>query len=281
MSDIACYQRLSRLRVSMRSHIAQTHMPQHWRILSIVAGLLLAQFVLNSAFIYSRVSHPLHVLWTEWPGDIRGRFPEFLFFDLEQLGFCVSGYLVRSDLSRPLFLAILVHPQNKDSAELFISGEGESLLTLPIFKTRFADGFAFEVGNSRVVPHKILGGPNFPAFNFPNVHSTASLYRIHSLLKKEFSESRAPVVSEGSGEIREFARKAEEVHDYTMSGSNHRLSADGTKYRYTLIGALRAAWQHHWPIAPIKRWLALGSAIRHANRLEKSCVNPNFSPDVA
>jgi hypothetical protein len=245
---------------------------QHWGILSIIAGLLLLQFVVNSAFIYSRVSHPLHVLWTEWPGDIRGRFPEFHFSDLEQLGFRLAGYLVRSEQSQPLFLAILVHPQSKDSAELFVSGEGESFLTLPIFKTRFADGFAFEVGNSRVVPHKILGGPDFPAFNFPNVRSTAALYHIHSLLKNEFSESRAPVVSEGSGETREFARKAEEVHTYNMSGSNYRLSADGAKYTYTLIGAMGAALQHQWPIAPIKRWFALRSAIRHTNRLENRCT---------
>ena len=250
-------------------------MPQHWGIASIIVGLLIGQFVLNSYFVYSRVSHPLHVLWTEWPDDIRRRFPESQFSDLEHLGFRLSGCLVRSERAQVFFLAILVHPQNKDSAELFVSGEGRSLLTLPIFKSRFADGFAFEVGNSRAAPHKIFGGPAFPAFNFPNVHSTAALYRIHGLLKNELSELRAPVVSEGPSELREFARKAEEVHNYSMSGPDYRLSADGAQYTYTLIGAMRAALQHQWPIAPIKRWFALRSAIQHANRLEKSCGQPD------
>src|SRR5207245_7226343 len=157
-------------------------MPQQWIMPSIMAGLLLGQYVLNSYLIYKRVSHPLNVLWTEWPSDIRGRFPEFHFSDLEQLGFRLSGYLVRSDRAQLLYLAIFVHPQNKDSAEVFFSRGGSTFLTLPIFKSRFADGFAFEVGKSRVAPHQISGGPNFPAFNFPNVRSTAELYRIHRLL---------------------------------------------------------------------------------------------------
>ena len=252
------------------------HMPQQWITLSIIVGLLLVQYVLNSYLIYSRVSHPLNVLWTEWPEDIGRRFPEFHFSDLEQLGFRLSGCLVRSDGARLLYLAIFAHPQNKDSAEVFVSGEGSSFLTLPIFKSRFADGFAFEVGSSRVAPHQISGGPNFPAFNFPNARSTAELYRIHGLLKSELSKSRAPAVSEGSGELREFARKAEEVHNYSMSAPDYRISADGMHYAYTLRGAMRAAWQHQWPIAPIKRWVALRSAIHHANRLEKHCANANL-----
>jgi hypothetical protein len=239
---------------------------------AIVAGLLLIQFVLNSYLIYSRVSHPLHVLWTEFDVDMRQHFPNLHFSDLEKLGFSLAGYLVKSDFSGGgLFhLAIFIHSQNKDSAEVFVSNSGRSLFALPIFKSRFQDGFAFEVGNHGIAPHKISGGPNFPAFNFPQVQSTAELYRIHCLAKKHFSKSRVPVVAEGSGELSEFARKAEEVHQYTMSRPGYKLNSDGTCYAYTAPGAVRAALRHQWPITSIRRWSALVSARRHARKLEST-----------
>jgi len=242
---------------------------------SIIAGLLVVQYVLNSYLIYTRVSHPLHVLWIECNVDMQRHFPAFPFSDLEQIGFRLAGYLLRSEGGRVFYLAVFVHPQNRDSAEVFVFDGASTFLTLPIFKSRFADGFAFEVGNSGVAPHQISGGPSFPAFNFPNVRSTAELYRIHGLLKREFSNSRVPTISDGSAEVREFARKAEEVHNYSMSHPDYKISADRTQYAFTLKGAMRAAWLHQWPVAPIKRWCALRSAIQHTNQLEKSASDEN------
>src|SRR5437763_2017640 len=235
---------------------------------SIIAGLLAVQYVFNSYLIYTRVSHPLHVLWTEYSVDIRGKFPDFHLSDLEQLGFKLAGYLVRSEGARLRYLAIFVHPQNNDSAEVFASEMRASSFKLPIFKSRFRDGFAFEVGSHAIAPHEISGGPDFPAFNFPQVQSTAELYRIHRLLKIHLSKSRVSVVADGSGELREFVRKAEEVHDYSML-RGYRLNSQGTQYVSTLRGALRAAWTHQWPIAPLRRWTALLSARRHARKLER------------
>lgn len=239
--------------------------------LAIVAGLLVIQYALNSYLIYSRVSHSLHVLWTEFNIDARQYFPDFYFSDLDQLGFSLAGYLTRSDFSGAelTYLAMFIHPQNKDSAEVIVSSRGTSSLTLPIFKARFEDGFAFEVGNYGMAPHEISGGPDFPAFNFPQVQSTAELYRMHNLLKKHLAKSRIPVVADGKGELAEFARKAEEVHRYSMSRPGYKLNSDGTRYAYTLAGAMRTAVDHQWPIAPIRRWSALLSARQHAKKLQK------------
>src|SRR5437016_3094939 len=117
---------------------------------SIIAGLLVGQYVLNSYLIYTRVSHPLHALWTECNLDMQRQFPALHFSDLEQLGFRLAGYLAGSEGGRVLYLAIFVHPRNMDSAEVFAFSEGSTFLRLPVFKSRFADGFAFEVGNSHV-----------------------------------------------------------------------------------------------------------------------------------
>jgi hypothetical protein len=209
------------------------------------------------------------VLWTECRIDPQRHFSEFDVSNLKQLGFTLAGYLLRSEDARLRYLAMFIHPQNKDSAEVFAS-DGQSSPALPVFKSRFEDGFAFEVGSSRIAPHEISGGPDFPAFNFPHVQSTAELYRMHLLLKIRFSKSRVPVVADGSGELREFARKAEEVHNYSMSSPGYKLNSTGTRYVYTLVGAMRAALWHQWPIAPIRRWSALLSARRHARRLESN-----------
>ena len=54
-------------------------------------------------------------------------------------------------------------------------------------------------------------------FNFPQLGSTADLYRVHSKLKEQFSSSRRAVIAEDKGELFEFARKAEEVHQWSRS----------------------------------------------------------------
>lgn len=235
--------------------------------LAIFAGLLMVQYALNCYLIYTRASHPLHVLWTEHTSDASRHFSGFDLSNLEQLGFTLAGYVVRSEDTRLRCLAMFVHPQNKDSAELFAS-DGQGSLALPIFKSRFEDGFAFEVGSSRVAPHEISGGPDFPAFNFPQAQSTVELYRMHCLLKKQYSKSRVPVVADGTGELREFSRRAEEVHNYSMSRPGYKLNPTGTRYAYTLAGAMRAALRHQWPINAICRWSTLLSARRHARELE-------------
>jgi hypothetical protein len=177
---------------------------------TVIVGLLLLQYAINCHLLYSRVSHPLHVLWTECGPEARKHFPEFHFSDLERLGFRLAGYLVKSDGKRLRYCAIFIHSQNKDSAEVCPS----DFLRLPVFKTRFEDGFAFEVGGSGNTPHQISGGADFPAFNFPQVDSGAELSHLHLLLKRDFSISRLPVIADGTGELREFTRKAEEVHSY-------------------------------------------------------------------
>lgn len=241
-----------------------------WTLL-IVFGLPVIGYALSSYLIYTRASQPLHVLWTESNEDMRQRFPDLYFSDLEHLGFRLAGYLVRSDNGKLFYLAIFIHPQNKDSAEVFASTRRN---TLPVFESRFEDGFALETASAGDVPHEISGGLGFPAFNFPQVLSTAELYRIHRLLKSHFSNSRLPVIAEGSGEVGEFARRAEVLHDHTMSRPDYRLSSDGTHYAYTMRGAMRAAWVHLWLIALMRRWSALHSARQHVKSLEKSFHEP-------
>jgi hypothetical protein len=45
-----------------------------------------------------------------------------------------------------------------------------------------------------------------------------------------------------------------------MSRPGYKLNSAGTRYAYTLAGAMRTAVDHQWPIAPIRRWSALLSA---------------------
>ena len=77
-----------------------------------------------------------------------------------------------------------------------------------------------EIWNSENAPHVISGGPQFPAYNIPQVHLTTEPYQVHQKLKAHFSAPRRPVIADGRDELVEFARKAVEVHQFTTSLSD-------------------------------------------------------------
>jgi hypothetical protein len=239
-------------------------------ILAVLAVTFLRPYVRGPYRLYRKGSHPLHAGWSEHTGDARSQFPDSQFLDLENLGFTLAGYLVKGETTaRVGYIALFVHKENRDIAEVVVLPNGR-ILDLPIFKSRFGDGLTFEVAGLRNLPHRLSGGPNFPAFNFPYVESTGDLYQIHRKIKKQFLASRSPVISEGKDELIDRARRAEEVHRFKMSCRYYKLAPTGDKYVYTIVGAVQGIWKHLWPFDPIRRGYAVWASKKYAAELAKT-----------
>jgi hypothetical protein len=220
----------------------------------ILLGMLLVPYVIGPFLLYFRGSQPLVAGWKvldEADEPVGARSVE-----LKNLGFKFTGYLLSRTGMR---VAYFIHPQNKDSAEVIIGLLGDRLDTL-IFKTRFEDDFALEVGSTAHAPFGGAGNPRFHAFNFPQLNSTGGLYQAHLKLKAQYLNSRRPVIDDGRGELFEFARKAEEVHVGHMSSWGYRLSASRERFVYTLPGAIRAGWSTCWPTTTLRKWRTLNQA---------------------
>jgi hypothetical protein len=98
--------------------------------------------------------------------------------EINELGFSLAGYL-RKDRKNVPCIALLVNSEKRDSAHVAHIG-GKDFF---VFKTRFADGFAFETANTaggRMLP----ANPTNPTFRFPAVRIPSDLYRVHQRIRK-------------------------------------------------------------------------------------------------
>ena len=230
-------------------------------VLIIVAGIIFAPYLYGPFLLYFRGSEPVLANWkflneTDEPVGARSS-------ELKTLGFKFAGYLQTRTGMR---IGYFVHPRNKDSAEIIL-GLFSGRLDMLVFKTRFNDEFALEVGSSPNVPFRGAGNPRFHAFNFPQLTSTAVLYQVHLKLKEQYLDSRRPEIADSRAELFEFARKAEEVHAWRMLAWGLQLNRDRDRFVYTATGAIRAAWRTSWLTTALRKWWTLSQARRKMKEL--------------
>jgi len=135
-------------------------------ILSFVLLLAWLRLVARNAYrIYKRVRHPSQADWQMAEADPSQRLRADWISELTDMGFELAGYLSKDRQTRPL-VARLIHHANCDSA--YVAQINSSEKNFLVFKTRFADGFAFETGNTRT-PSLISSRPTKSGFQIsPN-----------------------------------------------------------------------------------------------------------------
>lgn len=193
--------------------------------------------------LYTRVCPPARAAWYRSSTDISKELRSDWMRQIPDLGFNLAGYLTKDSDNAP-YLALFVNSENCDSAHISRVA-GKDLL---VFKTRFADGFAFETSNTATA--RLLPAiPYNPVFRFPSVILPLDLYRVHRKTKVELGVERTPVIADGDGEIAEFISRAEVVRSHMMS-RDYRLHA--SSYRFTVVGAIRHALLLTWPLKSIR-----------------------------
>jgi len=231
-----------------------------------LVGYLLV-FVLGPYRLYTKHSLALRADYRIFEGHIPD-FPQYRVADLTRLGFTLAGQLVGGSANRNVEgrLAIFVHAENQDSAQLVQVVSGLRTIPLMVFKSRFEDGFAFETSDSHTAP---LFEPdsNFVVFRFPPLHSTSDLYRIHRKLKEQFVGSHRPVIADNDGEIAEFIAQAEIVRQRHANSGHYKLAPEGDRYIYTLAGAIRHAFLMTWPIKFFRYLKVRTNAMKMADEL--------------
>jgi hypothetical protein len=213
------------------------------------AAFFLWPFTQGPYLLYTRHIFPLHENFRVVPGETDPSPQGSVISDLQTLGFAFAGQLVQDPEKRNVAvrLDILIHPQNQDSAQVAEVVSGLSKHYLLIFKARFDDGFAFETSRG-YTPSPFKPNPNYQVFRFPQLRSTADLYRLHRKIKKQRLPARSPTMGDGAGELAEFIEHAETAHRRHAHSGHYKLAPSGEHYVYTWSGAVRHAWLHAWPI---------------------------------
>jgi hypothetical protein len=154
--------------------------------------------------------------------------------ELAQIGFQFVACLEKTP-DHPLvttMLAIFVHAENGDSAQLAKVHSPLQTNHLVVFNTRFDDGLALETTTgprSRIFRRKA----KFPTFGFPQVRNLESLYQLHRALKHEFTGTRQPVAATATFVATGFIDAAEEIHSLNMGQGDYKLDPSGEHYVYT------------------------------------------------
>lgn len=205
-----------------------------------------------------------------------GELPLYRATALRHLGFKFVGCLEKTP-DHPLvttLVAIFIHPENGDSAQLAKVSNSLGSTELVVFNTCFDDGLVLETSNGRRRPI-FRPKPKFPTFRFPQVRNLGDLYRVHRAITKGYIELRNPVAATADSALAEFIGTAEEIHSLNANQGDYKLSKSGDHYVYNWKGAFRHSFLHAWPIISIREILVESDA----NRLCESLgfrVNPKL-----
>jgi hypothetical protein len=188
--------------------------------------------------------------------------------ELAQMGFKFVACLEKTpDHPRvTTLLALFVHPEYGDSAQLAKVDSSLRTNHLVVFNTRFDDGVVLETSDrhrARIFRRKA----RFPTFRFPQVRNLENLYQLHRALKHEFTASHRPVAATPEFAATAFIDTAEEVHSLNMRQGDYKLDPSGEHYVCTWKGAFRHSLLQTWPIAPIRQILAASDADKVCERL--------------
>jgi hypothetical protein len=196
--------------------------------------------------------------------------------ELAQMGFQFVACLEKTP-DHPLvatMLAIFVHPENGDSAQLAKVHSSLKTTHLVVFNTRFDDGLVLETATgprARIFRQKA----RFPTFRFPQVRNLENLYQLHRALKHEFTGIRRPVAATATFAAAAFIDTAEEIHSLNMSQGDYKLDPSGEHYVCTWKGAFRHTLFRTWPVTPIREILAAFESNKVCEHLGFR-INPKF-----
>jgi hypothetical protein len=204
--------------------------------------------------------YPLRAGWCRADVDLSKQLRSDWMEQIRDLGFNLVGYLTKVQNDAPR-LALFINFENRDSASIGRVA-GHELL---VFKTRFADGSAFETGNT-VLPPLRSAIPNHPVFRFPQIRFPSDLYRVHQRIKNEMGLGREAVIANGEGEIAEFISRAEVVRSHIMS-RDYQLRKPDNVYVFTVRGGVRQAALLTWPVKPIREAIFRRKALNELSRL--------------
>jgi hypothetical protein len=257
-------------------------LPSHAEVASLI-------FKFSSACVVAMLTWPWirgpYLLYTRHALPVRNGYvalaanavpPEFqnhISDSVEKLGFKAAGVVTSNSLlSRvSVHLMMYVHPGNRDSAQVGHITKRSGVLPLLVFKSRFADGFAFETSNSRSA-RIFPSDPNFPVYRFPQLRSVSDVYRLHRRIKQDVETDRAPVIGDAEEELSEFVCRAEIVHQRNVSRD---YTLDGDRYRLTTRGAIRRAWLMTWPIKGFRQMRVEREGMKKAAELGLS-IHPKL-----
>jgi hypothetical protein len=283
---------------------------QHWyRRTSVRSLVFLIFLVVVFLHLFLRSSESLHtlqaaaalaILYVLWP-FLRGthllrqkrtislqasyrvvdnlRFGELWVYrakELADLGFKFVACLEKSP-DQPLvttLVAIFVHPENGESAQLAKIQNSLSSIHLVVFNTRFDDGLVLETSNGHRRPifrRKV----NFPTFRFPQVRNLEDLYQIHRAISGKYTGQRKPVAATAELVVPTFIETAEQIHSLNVSQGDYKLSESGGHYVYTWKGAFRHNFLQTWPVISIRHLLAASDANKICESLGFR-INPKF-----
>ena len=216
---------------------------------AVALAFFLWPYVQGPYLLYTRHTYPLRRGYIELASNPDQ--PSTKFADLGKLGFVFAAKLGADPAFQlvDLQVDIFIHSEGKDSAQLGQIATGLGTNYLMVFKTRFDDGFAFETSNGHTPP-LFPPNPDYKVFRFPDLRSASDQYRLHLKIKEHFFGSRNPVLADREGEVAEFIKAAEVMHQRHATSRRYRLSASGEHYVYTLRAAIRHSWLSAWPVKP-------------------------------
>jgi hypothetical protein len=195
---------------------------------------------------------------------------------LMQMGFQFVGCLVKKpDDPRVITrVAIFVHEERGDSAQLARVQSSLATTHLLVFATRFRNGLVLETSNYSRAP---LFRPKskFPSFRFPGVRSESDLYLLHRTLAKEFESTRVKLRESPEAALQNFIEAAEEIHSLNIGQGSFKLNGAGDRYAFTWRGALRHSLLNNWPMSTIRSIRVYRTADKICKRLGYR-INPKF-----
>jgi len=196
--------------------------------------------------------------------------------ELADLGFKFVACLEKSP-DHPLvttLVAIFIHPENGDSAQLAKIQNSLSSIHLVVFNSRFDDGLVLETGNGHKRPI-FRPKANFPTFRFPQVRNLKDLYQIHRAISRKYIGQRKPVAATAELAVPTFIDTAEQIHSLNVSQGDYKLSKSKDRFVYTWKGAFHHNFLQTWPIISIRHFLAASDANRVCQSLGFR-INPKF-----
>lgn len=185
--------------------------------------------------------------------------------ELTRLGFTPAGCLEKEpdDPRVTIHVAIFVHEESGNSAQLARIRNSLSTIYLVAFATRFRNGLVVETSDSFRTPI-FRPKSKYQSFRFPRVRTVSSLYFLHQAITKEYEASRIKLRETRKNALSNFMEAAEEIHVSNMEQGEYKLTPTGDRYVYTWRGAFRHSLLHAWPMSTVR-------AIRANSQAEKKC----------
>lgn len=192
-------------------------------------------FFQGTYLLYTRRSTPNRAGYRVADSTFFDGLHEFQVLPLPQLGFTLAGCLKRERETSGLTtdLALFVHVDCEDSAQIVQIRTSLRTRHLLVFATKFDDGLVLETTNyrgSRLFKAKA----KFRSFRFPGIRHIPDLYLLHKKLKAEFSSTRNPRKFAPAERIDTFIEDGEEVHRLNLAQGDYKQHPSGDRYVYTL-----------------------------------------------